>query len=318
VSASGPAGGSEMTALSVAAEPARQTALRPVPWRNMLWVTWRQHRATLISVPALFAAVGVFLWTMGLHVHHDYAALMACHPFSSNVCQALNSSFNSTDWHVANGTDILLNLLPALIGAFAGGSLLARELETGTYRYAWTQGIGRTRWTIATVTIVAVTITVVAWALGEVFTWFFQPFLAQESLTVLSATVFDTQGIAFAAWTLLAFSAGALAGLLVRRTVPAMAVTLGIYAGLSILTWTVLRKHYPVSLVSSNPPGGTGPTSANEPWIVGRFQSGHTTYFRYIPVSRFWPMQLIEGSWLLVLSVLLIAATVWLVRRRAA
>jgi hypothetical protein len=34
--------------------------------------------------------------------------------------------------------------------------------------------------------------------------------------------------------------------------------------------------------------------------------------------SRFWAFQWIEGGWLLALSVLLIAVTVWLVRRRAA
>jgi hypothetical protein len=33
---------------------------------------------------------------------------------------------------------------------------------------------------------------------------------------------------------------------------------------------------------------------------------------------RFWPLQWIEAGWLLALSALLIAATVWLVRRRAA
>jgi hypothetical protein len=47
-------------------------------------------------------------------------------------------------------------------------------------------------------------------------------------------------------------------------------------------------------------------------------QHGITLWTRYIPVSRFWPMQFVEAGWLLVLSVLLLAATVWLVRRRAA
>ena len=45
---------------------------------------------------------------------------------------------------------------------------------------------------------------------------------------------------------------------------------------------------------------------------------GYTYWTRYQPGSRFWPFQWIEGGWLLALSVLLIAATVWLVRRRAA
>ena len=47
-------------------------------------------------------------------------------------------------------------------------------------------------------------------------------------------------------------------------------------------------------------------------------QHGYTQWTSYQPASRFWPFQWIEGGWLLALSVLLIAATVWLVRRRAA
>jgi hypothetical protein len=38
----------------------------------------------------------------------------------------------------------------------------------------------------------------------------------------------------------------------------------------------------------------------------------------YQPGSRFWPFQWIEGGWLFALSLLLIAATIWLVRRRTA
>jgi hypothetical protein len=37
----------------------------------------------------------------------------------------------------------------------------------------------------------------------------------------------------------------------------------------------------------------------------------------YQPGTRFWPFQWIEAGWLLVLSALLIAVAVWLVRRRA-
>ena len=47
-------------------------------------------------------------------------------------------------------------------------------------------------------------------------------------------------------------------------------------------------------------------------------QHGYTQWTSYQPASRFWPFQWIEGGWLLALSVLLIAATVWLVQRRAA
>jgi hypothetical protein len=46
-------------------------------------------------------------------------------------------------------------------------------------------------------------------------------------------------------------------------------------------------------------------------------QHGYTQLTTYQPADRFWPFQWIEGGGLLALSVLLIAVTMWLVRRRA-
>jgi hypothetical protein len=189
---------------------------------------------------------------MGLKIHHDYAVLTACHPFGSNTCQNLNTTFNRTDWVIGNVLGILMNLTPVLLGAFAGAPVLARELETGTFRYAWTQGIGRARWTIAKLILLAVVVVAVTAAFGELFAWFFAPFIPQEDLTVYTASVFDTRPVAFAAWTLAAFALSAFFGMLFRRIIPAMAVTLGVYLGLALLAWDV-RKYYPLSLVSSNP-----------------------------------------------------------------
>jgi ABC-type transport system involved in multi-copper enzyme maturation permease subunit len=360
-----------MTVLTMPAQPGQDTnaGLRPVPWRRMAWVTWRQHRALLISVPAVLGVIAVYLWIAGLKIHHDYAALTACHPASSDACQHLSTSFTRTDWTMSNTTLILMHLVPVLIGAFAGAPVLARELETGTFRYAWTQGFGRERSTIAKLVLLAVVITPAVGALGALFAWFFQPALENAGMNVLAATVFDTRGISFAAWTLAAFAIGAFFGMLLRRIVPAMAATMGVYLGLNLVTWVLLRKNYPVSLVTSNPnfnnglsnPNfNSGLSASNSPWLLNTWytsqggkpanpsvinqifalfpqhggprgglkvketlaqafaQHGITQWTSYIPVSRFWPMQFIEGGWLLALSVLLIAATVWLVRHRAA
>jgi ABC-2 family transporter protein len=283
----------------------------------MAWVTWRQHRATLISLPAVLGAVAVFLLVAGLKIHNDYAVLTACHPFQSSACQQLNRNFNQTDWTIGNTLLILMNLAPALLGVFAGAPVLARELETGTFRYTWTQGYGRERWTIAKLTLLGVAVVAVTGAFSQLFTWFFRPFLAQESLNVLSATVFATRGVVFAAWTLVAFALGAFFGMLFRRILPAMAVTVGVYIGLALAAWTFLRRHYFLSLVTSNPAITGGRITNNSPWMLNHWLVGSTQWVRYIPVSRYWPMQLIEAGWLLVLSALLIAATIWLVRRRA-
>jgi hypothetical protein len=106
--------------------------------------------------------------------------------------------------------------------------------------------------------------------------------------------------------------------MLFRRIVPAMAVTLGVYIGLALLTWGFLRKYYLPSMVTRGNALRPGPFTPQDPWVIGNWFTGGTMWTRYIPVSRYWPMQFVEAGWLLVLSVLLIAATVWLVRRRAA
>ena len=69
-----------MSTLTMAGRPRPDTSLRPVPWRRMAWVTWRQHRLTLAGVVAVFGAVAVYLLITGLPIHHAYAAVTACRP----------------------------------------------------------------------------------------------------------------------------------------------------------------------------------------------------------------------------------------------
>ena len=86
-----------MTALTALAVPARQTQdadLRPMPWRRMAWVTWRQHRTALTGMAVLLVALAVYLWLAGLQLHHAYAAAIACHPARSFACSELIDNFN--------------------------------------------------------------------------------------------------------------------------------------------------------------------------------------------------------------------------------
>jgi hypothetical protein len=344
-----------MTALIMPARQEDDAGLRPVPWRRMAWVTWRQHRVALAGVAVLLGALAVYLWIAGLQIHHAYAT--DCHPGSSLAC-GINFSgrYGTTGIFVS----VFLQAVPVLIGAFAGAPVLARELETGTYRFAWTQGMGRWRWTLAKLVLLAAVVTAVAGAFSVLYSWYNQPFFASGYAIPFSTRVFDLGEVAFAAWTLAAFSIGALAGMLIRRVVPAIAATLAAYAGLAVATALFLRQHYMTPLLTSNPnlPGsawsvsqwytkggkfafpaqggqlvravnqfcGRG-ISINGRRAAGTFNGspaqclsrhGYTQWTSYQPGSRFWAFQWIEGGWLLALSVLLIAVTVWLVRRRAA
>jgi ABC-2 family transporter protein len=340
-----------MTALSMPAGPRPDARPRPVPWRRMAWVTWRQHRIALAGVAALLGAGAVYLWLAGSAAYHAYAAAIACHPASSIACGEILNEFNYAYGDPALHTAVLLQVVPALIGAFTGAPLLARELESGTFRYAWTLPFGRWRWTLAKLVLLAVALVVAAEAFSLLFSWFYQPFFADGNETPFAPELFDLRGAGFAAWTLAAFAIGALAGLLIRRVVPAIAATLAAYAGLAFVTGLYLRQHYAAALLTRAPDVPGSAWVMSQWWTKGGrfafghpsndllmrlcpspgpykqpqssvaqclFQHGYTQWTSYQPVSRFWPFQWIEGGWLLALSALLIAVTIWLVRRRAA
>ena len=92
-----------MTALTVPARPGEEASLRPVPWRRMAWVTWRQHRLALTGVAVFLGGLAVILWRTGLGLHQAYAAAAACRPATGPVCDQLQTKFNSMDSFLANG-----------------------------------------------------------------------------------------------------------------------------------------------------------------------------------------------------------------------
>ena len=72
-----------------------------------------------------------------------------------------------------------------------------------------------------------------------------------------------------------------------------------------------------ISHFCSSVPSGSFGKPSQQSFVQCLSQHGYTQWTSYQPGSRFWPFQWIEGGWLLALSVLLVAVTVWLVRRRA-
>jgi hypothetical protein len=287
-----------MTAMTGASAPGRDGRMRPVPWQGMAWVTWRQHRFAFAGLVAVLGAAGVYLYITGLDLRHEVAGSISNEMFVANGSGKMGLTL----------TAALFQAIPALIGAFVGAPVLARELETGTFRYTWTQGFGRQRWAAAKLAQIAVAVTVVAGAFGFLFSWCYEPIIGvSQGLSPLMSITFDLRGVALAAWALAAFAIGVLAGILIRRVVPAMFATLAAWSGLAVLTGVYLRPHYQAPLVTS---GFSLPSAA---WVIGQRWTLHGK-----PVSRFWPFQWIEDGWLLALSLLLIAATIWLVRRHAA
>ena len=122
----------------------------------------------------------------------------------------------------------LMYVLPALIGIFWGAPLIARELETGTYRLAWNQSITRTRWLATKLGIIgAATVATTGLLSLAVTTWANRIDVAAGDR--IMPELFGARGIVPIGCAIFAFVLGVTFGMLIRRTIPAMVATLAIY-----------------------------------------------------------------------------------------
>lgn len=160
----------------------------------MTWLAWRQARAqTLIALAAVLVV-----------------AIVACADGRTSTMLRI--------W-----LSVLVVVVPGLLGVFWGAPLVAAELESGSFRLAWTQDVPRVRWLARRLAVSGLAGMAVAGLLSWVVTWWAGP-LDRGGLDQFGS--FDSRGIVPAGYAAFAFALGVLLGVLLRRTVPAMAATL--------------------------------------------------------------------------------------------
>jgi hypothetical protein len=222
-----------VTALAGAAGAERLSrGRRPRRLARLSWVTWRQHRGTLLGLAAFIALIAGYMLVSGLLVHHLWDELVrggCVHPTSWTAqCRPLLSPFD-VGWPLNYASELSLLLpLPAIaVGVFLGAPLLAREYVSGTTRFAWTQGIDRTRQTVAKLALLGLAVLAVGAVLGWLCQWSMQPIsaLSADELDRWQPFLFVATPVTEAAGAGLAFAFGVLAGVVTRRVVPAMAAT---------------------------------------------------------------------------------------------
>jgi ABC-type transport system involved in multi-copper enzyme maturation permease subunit len=222
----------------------------------MTWLTFRQFRAQgIVALAALIVAAATYGYT-GPHLAHLYDAsgLPGCgnRPRCLGLATTFMTSVKADQTYPAlffTGGLILL-VLPAIIGAFWGAPLVARELEAGTYRLAWNQDVTRTRWLVTKLGLIGLAAVTTSGLLSLLYTWWAGPINAAggfpdnlSQFTRVAPPMFGAQGIAPAAWAALAFVIGVVLGILVRRTIVAMAVTIAVVVLLQFLWPSYVRPH---------------------------------------------------------------------------
>ena len=306
----------------------------------MLWLTWRQHRAQLLVTLGFLAVLGVVLLVSG------QLALGAATGEISSYCRGGGVPCREFDTGLEDLYQrlypliVILPFVPLLAGIFWGAPLLAREYERNTHQLAWTQSLSRGRWLGVKFGVLALCAALAGLASGQMFGRWLELFPGRAE-TLSETSYFGAVGIAPAAWWLFAFALGTAAGVLVRKTLPAIAITVAVFIAASI-TLLVLRPQYadPVRTIGADASikdglileAGRIAPDGHELGLLdevpgcplGRGMNecvkaaGYQDFTVYQPVSRFWRFQWTEAGILLAATAVLggVAVTGTVRRRR--
>ena len=291
----------------------------------MIWVSWRQHRGQAIACLAVLAALAVYAILLGtsMRTAFDHDALTACLARSQGTAcpaaiQAFTNRFGS-EVNIAFWSVVLI--VPGLIGVLVGAPLIARELEYGTWRLAWSQTVPRARWLAVKLALVTGGLIVLGAAMTAVITWYRAP---MDRLTGhLQHNIYDFEGLVLTAYILCAFGFAVLAGLLIRRSIPAMVAAFIPWLAIRLVVEFVFRDHFLAPLTTTaNCMRGCGEGIGFVPQATGRIGdlvlSINGNVVTYQPADRFWPFQFIKAGIFVALTVAALGTTIWLLHRRAA
>src|SRR5882757_6838440 len=204
----------------------------------MTWLTWRQHRGQLLVTAGFLAVLGVVLLAHSMIMADQLAGFASDDPGRLGRQASL--------WGQAEVVLPWLAVVPALIGLFWGAPLLAREYEHGTYQLAWTQSRTRRVWLLVKLGELGGMVVLAGLAFGVMLNAWAADFApVAESGRLRNQSLFAVTGVVPAAWWLFAFVLGTTAGVLLRRLLPAMVVTLAVFlAAYSSLFIFDVREHY--------------------------------------------------------------------------
>jgi hypothetical protein len=235
----------------------------------MIWVAWRQHRQQVLAGAAALAALTVFLLPTGLGISHTFrsSGLAHCLATPNTDCGGLGEAFD----RLYNRYQFLVPLFlvaPVLIGMFWGAPLISREIENGTHRLAWTQGVSRRRWVTTKVGVLTLSAVVGTAAFAALVTWWSRP-LVMAGTDRFDPGIFDLRGIVPIAYAVFAVLLGVAVGSVITKTLPAIGVTIAGFIAVRFAITAFLRQHYlPLKHAVYSFEGPRGGTARVADWIV--------------------------------------------------
>lgn len=325
----------------------------------MTWLTWRLQRTELLLLGTIMVVlVGMLLGSYEDLVEQTtvYTAETCPRPLAGgpgmeSYCDIPAGWLYELVWGWLRWFDFL-PLVAALLLALP----VVIELENGTYRLAWTQGVSRGQWSRVKLAILALSGLVFATVFTLTFHWWSTPL--NRTNGTLGSPWYDLRGILPIGYTIFAIGLMLTAGTLLRRTVPTLLVTAVLYTAVRVpfnnwvRPYVIAPETKPTDEIwGSSSSGEGGPKYPSEmPWRLtqayqtpdGKFVSdddisklcnstgnvGKDTYFgclednklelmvTYHPASHYWPLQFAETGIYLAAGLLLIGFATWYMLRR--
>jgi hypothetical protein len=198
----------------------------------MTWLTWRLQRAELILLGLMLAGLtGLLVLT-----HSDVVALSQLRSGESCPGVFVDSMGNCVvkeTWlfQLVDGLLPFLNFLP-LIAAILIALPIVSELENGSYRLAWTQGVTRDRWTRVKFGVLLAGGVAFSAIFALTFEWWSSPDDAWRGR--LDKNDFDFRGIVPVGHTLFAIGLMLAIGCVIRRPVTAIVISAIAYVGIRL------------------------------------------------------------------------------------
>jgi ABC-type transport system involved in multi-copper enzyme maturation permease subunit len=322
-----------LRALPGRAAPDARVLARRLTGRRLMSVprgACRQHAVGLLVALGLLGLYVATLVITGLHIHAEPARLRPQYADLTGPYQPGGPT---------DASYLLPLLLPFLIGAFVGGSLTGPDLDRGTVKFAWTQGVTSTRWAAAKLAAVGFVLAAAAVVAGLVFQWWDQPYLAAR----LTDPWFALYAPVYAGWMAVNVTAAAFFGTLTRSRTGAAVICLICTLMTAVANGVFLRSSYLPAGVAVNRPAPPGSLLLNyyvrhvqkvpqsilnravlnfdstAGWkgieqTLAKYHATNVLIFQ--PASQFWQLQAIESAALLAVALLFGAAAVWRVRRQ--
>jgi hypothetical protein len=316
----------------------------------VIWLSWRQQRTETVLTAAIVTLLAALVIPKGIHLADAYTQdnVARCLGSKTPACAQSVSDFGGKAG-ILRSFMPWFTLLPGLIGVALAAPILL-DLESGTYRLAWTQSVTRGRWLAIRLSLAVGTALVAGGLLAALFTWYRSP-LDKVYGRFDGSSGFDLEGIVPVAYIMFALGLGLAVGVVWKRVAPAVITSFLAYVVVRLFVDGWLRQRLVTPVSATWNINSRGPNLRNA-WMLDSGMSdraGHPfrpgfailqscargvgagmkavdshclarhgggySYAVWQPASRFWEFQGIEFALFSGAALLLIAFAAWRVLR---